>query len=155
MISVTIVVPGAPRAAWQRWSDFARWAEWNPHCRAARLDGPLAVGTGLELNLLHPRGRDFYTRPRLSVVSPGEELAWETTALALSATTHARFAAEPDGTRVSIEADARGRFSAMYRMTLTDRAQATMLVGMLDALRDDLAGGAPAACSPAPGTATR
>ena len=61
-VSVTVVAPAAQEAVWERWTDFAGWPRWNPQCIGATLDGPLAPGTTLELNLRHPRGRDFYTR---------------------------------------------------------------------------------------------
>lgn len=138
-VTVTIVAPAEAHEAWERWSDFAEWPHWNPHCVAARLDGPLAAGARLELRLRHPRGQDFYTRPRLSVVTPGQELAWETTSLGLRATTRTRFAPEPDGTRLTIAAESAGVLATMYRMTMTDRTQALIYVGMLDALRDTFA----------------
>ena len=50
-VSVTVVVPAAQEAAWERWTDVARWPEWNPPCIAAALDGPLAPGTALHLEI--------------------------------------------------------------------------------------------------------
>ena len=41
---------------------------------------------------------------------------------------------EPDGTRVTIGADARGPMAFTYRMSVTDRTQALIYVAMLDAL---------------------
>ena len=135
---MTVVVPAAPAAAWERLTDFAGWPDWNPHCLAARLDGPLAAGTLLELQLRHPRGRDFYTRPRLTVVEPAREIAWEARALGLRATTRTLLEPEADGTRLTIDARAEGPMAFTYRMTLTDRAQALIYVAMLDALTDNL-----------------
>jgi uncharacterized protein YndB with AHSA1/START domain len=137
-VTVTVVAPAAPAAAWERWTDFAGWPAWNPHCVAARLDGPLAAGTPLELQLRHPRGRDFYTRPRLTTVEPAREIAWEARALGLRATTRTLLQPEPDGTRLTIDARAEGPMAFTYRMTLTDRVQALIYVAMLDALTDTL-----------------
>jgi hypothetical protein len=137
-VTVTVVAPAAPAAAWARWTDFAGWPAWNPHCEAAHLDGPLAPGTQLDLQLLHPRGRDFYTRPRLTTVEPEREIAWEARALGLRAITRTHFEPEPDGTRITIEARAEGPMAFTYRMTLTERVQALIYVAMLDALTDTL-----------------
>lgn len=137
-VTVTVVVPAGADAAWSRWADFDGWPEWNPHCLEARLDGPREVGTPVELRLSHPRGRDFYTRPRLTVVEPGRELSWEARGLGLRAATRTLFAPEPDGTRVTIEALARGPMAFGYRITMTDRTQALIYVGMLDALTESL-----------------
>lgn len=137
-VTVTVVVPATAEAAWERWTDFERWPEWNPRCVEAGLDGPLAPGTTLELHLRHPRGRDFYTRPRLTRVEPPRAIAWEARAPGLRASTVTTLTPEPDGTRVTIESDARGRMAFAYRMSLTDRTQALIFVAMLDALTDSV-----------------
>lgn len=139
-VSATVVAPAAAAEAWARWTGFARWPEWNPHCIAARLDGPLEAGTTLDLHLRHPRGRDFYTRPRLTVVEPEREIAWEARGLGLRATTRTTLTPEPDGTRVTIDADARGPLAFTYTMSMTDRTQALIYVAMLDALSDSARG---------------
>jgi uncharacterized protein YndB with AHSA1/START domain len=131
---VTVVAPTAPERAWAQWSDFDRWPEWNPHCVEARLDGPLAPGTRIDLRLRHPRGRDFYTRPRLSAVEPGRRLAWEVRSLGIRATTTTTLEPQPDGTLMTIASDSHGALAFTYKMTLTERAQADMYVAMLDAL---------------------
>jgi hypothetical protein len=137
-VSVTVVVPAAAQATWERWTDFARWPEWNPQCIEAELAGPLAPGTTLDLHLRHPRGRDFYTRPRLTLVDPGREIVWEARGLGLRAPSRTLLSPEPDGTRVTIEAGARGPLAITYRMSMTDRTQALIYVAMLDALCDSL-----------------
>jgi len=137
-VSVTVVAPASPEAAWERWSDVASWPAWNPECLAARVEGPTAPGTVLDLRLRHPRGREFFTRPRITEATPGEAFAWEARGLGLRATTAVRFAAEPDGTRIRLDADARGPLSFTYRMTMTDRTLATLYTRMLDALVEDL-----------------
>ncbi len=137
-VSVTVVAPAAVQATWQRWTDFARWPEWNPHCIEAELKGPLAEGTTLDLHLRHPRGRDFYTRPRLTRVDPGREIVWEARALGVRAPSRTLLGPEPDGTRVTIEAAAHGPMAFTYRMSVTDRTQALIYVAMLDALCDSL-----------------
>ncbi len=39
------VVTGDARAMWRVWSDFDRFAEWDPREEYSKLDGPFAVGT--------------------------------------------------------------------------------------------------------------
>ena len=135
---MTVVAPAPPEVASERWSDVARWPEWNPHCAAASLDGPLAPGTRLDLTLVHPSGRRFYTRPVVTVVEEGRRLEWEARGLGLRASTRTAFSPEPDGTRVTIEADATGAMALAYRVGMTDRTQALIYVGMLDALTDSV-----------------
>lgn len=137
-VAATVVAPASPAVTWRRFTDFGRWPEWNPHCLEAEVDGPLAPGTELGLRLRHPRGRDFYTRPRLTEVEPGRRVAWAATAPLLRATVTAEFAPEPDGTRVQLVSESTGGLAFAYRMTLTERAQAVLYVGMLDALTDSL-----------------
>jgi uncharacterized protein YndB with AHSA1/START domain len=137
-VSVTVVAPASPRAVWEVWTDFAGWPAWNPQCIEAALDGPLEPGTRVDLHLRHPRGRGFYTRPRLTAVEPPREIAWETRSLGLRAPTRTALTPEPDGTRVTIEADARGPMAFAYKMSMTDRTQALIYVAMLDALSDSV-----------------
>jgi len=139
-VSATVVVPAAPAEAWARWSDFAGWPRWNPYCVSAAVNGPLATGTPLELQLRHPRGRDFWTRPTLTVVRPQEELAWEARAPGLRSATSTTLAAEADGTRVTVTAGSRGALSFALRFTLSDKVLGRIYVEMLDALRRSFAG---------------
>ncbi len=132
--TATVVAPAGTDETWARWSDLERWPEWNPTCLAASLDGPLEPGTRLELRLRHPRGRDFWTRPRITVVEPGRRLEWVATGLGLRAITASRLEPEPDGTRVTVALDAHGRMAFTFRLTLTDGAQARMWTDALDGL---------------------
>jgi uncharacterized protein YndB with AHSA1/START domain len=139
-VAITVVAPAPPAETWALWTDFDGWPSWNPHCVEARLDGPLAPGTAIELRLRHPRGRDFYTRPVLCAVDPEREIAWEARGPGLRAETRTTMAPEPDGTRLTVAAGARGPMAFAYRMTVTDRTQALMYVAMLNALTDRLRG---------------
>ena len=136
--SVTVVAPADRATTWARWSDLPSWPDWNPHCVSAELEGPLAPGTRLALQLKHPRGRDFWTRPRLTSVEPESRLGWAATSLGLAATTNTSLTPEPDGTRVTVELDTTGRMAFSYRLTLPDRVHATIWTGILDALVSSL-----------------
>ncbi len=135
---VTVVVPAAPGPVWDRWTGFAGWADWNPHCVAAAIDGPVEPGSRLDLQLQAPSGRDFYTRPKLTEVAHGQRIAWEARGLALRARTVTTLSPEPDGTRVTLESAATGPMAFTYRIALGDKVQALMYVAMLDALTDSL-----------------
>lgn len=137
-VVVTVVAPAPPVTAWGRWTAFGDWPGWNPHCITAALDGPVAPGSTLDLHLRDPRGRDFYTRPVLTEVEPGARITWEARGVGVRARTTTMFAAEPDGTRVTVESDVAGRMAFTYRIALGDRVQALMFVAMLDALTDTL-----------------
>lgn len=137
-VSVTVVVPAAPDEAWARWADVASWPEWNPACVTAGVDGAARVGTTLDLCLRHPRGREFFTRPRVVETVPGRVFAWEARGLGLRARTTTRFSPEPDGARVVLFAESTGPMAFTYKMTMTDGTMARMYTDMLDALVEDL-----------------
>ncbi|MCU0306222.1 MAG: SRPBCC family protein [Thermoleophilia bacterium] len=142
-VAVTVVAPAAPAETWRRWSDFARWPEWNPTCAAAHLDGPLAAGTTVEMRLRHPRGgREFLTRPRLTRVEPPAALDWQARGLGFRADVRSRLEPEPDGTRLTLHAETTGAMAFTYLMTLTERAQAVMYQDALTALSRALRAGA-------------
>lgn len=137
-VVVTVVAPAPPEVVWERWTGFADWPDWNPHCLTATLDGPLAPGSRLDLHLRDPKGRDFYTRPRITEAESGARLTWVASGLLLRARTTTILTGEHDGTRVSIESDATGPLAFTYRIAVSERVQALMYVGMLDALNDVL-----------------
>jgi uncharacterized protein YndB with AHSA1/START domain len=137
-VVVTVVAPAPPERTWALLTDVPGWPEWNPSCLEAVVEGPLAPGTKLDLRLQDPKGRAFYTRPRVTVLDPGRELAWEARGLGLRATTRAMLAPEPDGTRVTIEATSIGPLAITYRLSLSERTQALIYVTMLDALSERL-----------------
>lgn len=131
---MTVVAPAPPARVWERWTDFGAWPSWHPHCVEADLSGPVAPGGRLDLHMRDPKGRDFYTRPALTIVDPHRELVWEARGLGLRARTRTRLSPEPDGTRITIEATASGPMAFTYRMSVTDKSQALMYVAVLDAL---------------------
>ena len=135
---MTVVAPAPPEVAWERWSDIARWPDWNPHCVAAAIDGPLVPGSQLDLRLRDVKGREFYTRPVLTVVEDGRRLEWQARGLGLRASTRTALTPEPDGTRITLESDSEGPMAFAYRLGMSDRTQALIYVGMLDALTDSV-----------------
>jgi uncharacterized protein YndB with AHSA1/START domain len=137
-VVVTVVAPASPREVWDRWTAFADWPEWNPHCISAAIDGPLAPGSGLDLHLRDTKGRDFYTRPSVTEVADAERVTWVAKGLGVRARTTTMLVPEPDGTRVTVEADVGGGMAFTYRIALSDNVQALMYVAMLDALTDSL-----------------
>lgn len=139
-VVVTVVAPAAPSDAWERWSDVESWPAWNPHCVAAQLRGPLEPGSVLDLQLRHPRGRDFYTRPRITQVIAGREFSWEARGFGLRASTRARFNHDDDGARIDLHAETVGAMAFTYKMTMSERALAVLYTNMLDALVEDLRG---------------
>jgi uncharacterized protein YndB with AHSA1/START domain len=131
---VTIVVGADDAAAWARLTDLGRWPEWNPSCVGARAAGDLAPGTPLELHLRHPRGRDFWTRPRVREVEPRRRLGWRATAMGLRADTTLELTPDQGGTRVTLTASSRGPMGFAYRMAMRPKTQAAMYTLMLDGL---------------------
>lgn len=124
--------------AWQRWSDIDSWPEWNPDCLAASLDGDGGPGSRLEFQLRHPRGRDFWTRPSVTVADPGREFTWQTRGLGLKASTQALFSDGDEGTEVEVVGDARGLLAFAWRLLVTRKVEGRLLAGALNALSEDL-----------------
>jgi uncharacterized protein YndB with AHSA1/START domain len=137
-VTVTVLAPAPADRAWERWADVGRWPEWNPQCISSRVEGPLEPGTLLDLQLRHPRGRPFYSRPRISEAVPGEVLAWESRGLGLRAVTTTRFAHDAGGTRIDLVADSAGVLAFTYRMTVPQKTLVDLYTAMLDALVEDL-----------------
>lgn len=133
---MTVVAPAPPRTVWERWTAFGDWPGWNPHCVEAAIDGPVAVGSRLELKLRDAKGREFYTRPSVSEVDGHARITWVGRGLGVRARTTTLLTPEPDGTRVTIESDVGGPMAFTYRIAMSDNTQALMYVGMLDALTD-------------------
>lgn len=131
---VTVVVDAGREPTWERWTDLAAWPEWNPACVAAAADGDLASGTRLDLQLRHPGGRDFYTRPRVTLLERPDRIAWEARGLGLVALTDVELAGEDDGTRITVTSSSRGALGFAYRMTMRPRAQAQLWSTMLNGL---------------------
>jgi uncharacterized protein YndB with AHSA1/START domain len=137
-VVVTVVAPAPPERTWALLSDVPGWPEWNPSCLEAAVEGPLAPGTKLDLRLQDTKGRAFYTRPRVTTLEPGRELAWEARGLGLRAATRVMLGPEPDGTRVTIEAMSSGPLAITYRLSVSEKTQALIYVAMLDALTERL-----------------
>jgi uncharacterized protein YndB with AHSA1/START domain len=139
-VVVTVVAPAPPERTWALLSDVPGWPEWNPSCLEAVVEGRLVPGAKLDLRLQDTKGRAFYTRPRVTTLEPGRELAWEARGLGLRATTRIMLGPEPDGTRVTLEAMSSGPLAITYRLSVSERTQALMYVAMLDALTERLQG---------------
>lgn len=135
-----ILVDAGPERAWGRWSDIESWPEWNPGCLAASSDGS-GPGARLEMQMRHPRGRDFWTRPRVTVSDPGREFTWQARGLGMRASTQALFQAAEGGTEIQVTGDARGVMAFTWRMLVTEEVEGRLLTDALNALADDLAEG--------------
>lgn len=108
---------------------------------AAQIDGPLAVGSRLDLQLRHPRGRDLYSRPVITAVEHGASIAWESRGLGVRAPLISTIVAERDATRLTVELDATGRLAMTYRMTLSEEHQEQLWADVLRCLTLSFAGG--------------
>jgi hypothetical protein len=103
------------------------------------MEGPLAPGTRLRLELRHPRGRVFLTSPVLTTVDPGRALTWTTRALGFRAPTTVTFEEDGDGTtRVELASSSRGPLAFTYRLMFPEKTQGLLWSGALTALARDL-----------------
>ena len=133
-LTATVVVAAPPTAVWSRWVDIAQWPAWNPTCVSARLDGGLSPGTRLHLELLHPRGRAFWTSPIVTDVDDSARLAWETRALGVRARTVTTLEPHDGGTLVTLTSESGGMLGFSYRLTFPEKAQAQLWSGALTGL---------------------
>jgi hypothetical protein len=67
-------IDAPPGAVWAVLTDLARYPEWNPLFGQAA--GNLGVGQRIRLCSRRPDGRRVTTRPRITAVTPDEELRW-------------------------------------------------------------------------------
>jgi len=131
---VTVVVDAATGDAWDRLADIPAWPSWNPACLDAELRGDLTPGTQLRLRLRHPKGRDFFTRPRLTEVERPSRLAWEARSVGLRARTALEVEPEEGGSRITLTAESGGPLGFSYRWAMRPRTQALIYGAMLDGL---------------------
>lgn len=132
---VTIVVDAEPAPAWDRWTDFPGWSEWNDACVSAGADR-LEPGGVLDLHLRHPRGRDFYTRPRLTRLDRPSRVSWEARSPGVRAETDVVMAPDEGGTRVTLTSRTSGPLGFAYRMAMRPDVQAQIYRTMLDGLAE-------------------
>lgn len=104
-------------------------------CIGASVDGELAPGCRLDLHLRHPRGRGFWTRPRVLEVAVGRSITWRASGLGLRSDTSTVFASDGDGTRVSMSSDAQGFLAFAFRIAMTPATESALYGGMLMSLQ--------------------
>jgi uncharacterized protein YndB with AHSA1/START domain len=132
---VETLVPAEPDAVWARFVDFPRWPEWNLMCIGASIDGELAPGCRLDLHLRHPRGRGFWTRPRVIAVDARRSITWRASGVGLRSDTRTTFAIDDGGTRVSMSSDAQGFLAFAFRLAMTPATESALYGGMLMSLQ--------------------
>lgn len=133
---MTVVVDAGREAVWDRLADVSGWPDWNPACISAGLDGPPEPGTAMRLQLRHPNGRGFHTRPRLAELERPGRLVWETRAIGVRARTEVRLTHEVDGTRITLTADSGGPMGFSYRWAMRPKTQARIWASMLGGLAE-------------------
>jgi len=74
LIHTEIDIEASPEEAWRVLLDFGSYAEWNPFLR--RIDGDPRQGGQLRVEMELPPGKKRVFRPRVTVLTEGEELRW-------------------------------------------------------------------------------
>ncbi len=64
---------------WDVLTDFASYAEWNPHIRLVR--GTVSEGARVSIHTRPPGGRLIVMRPKVTTWEPPHELRWRSTFL--------------------------------------------------------------------------
>ena len=73
-VEIEIEIAASPEQVWSVLTDLARWGEWNRIMPA--IKGTLAEGSRVDLELALPGRRSAYQKPRITRVSPNQELRW-------------------------------------------------------------------------------
>ncbi len=140
-ITVSVVAPADPSTVWGLLVDVPGWPSWNPTCVAAHIDTPAAVvGSRLRLQLVHPRGRRFWTSPTIVTLEPAVRLGLLTASLGFRAPTEIALAAHDDGTAVTLTSHSQGLLAFSYRLTFPEKTQGLLWSGALTGLARHLRG---------------
>ena len=102
-------IKAPPATVWSIISDIESWPTWNPDVSQAKLDGPLAVGTGFRWRAGTP------LRSVLRVVEPPREIAWTGTTMGIRAIHVYRFDPRNGGTLASSEESWEGLLPALLK----------------------------------------
>ncbi len=139
-ITVTIQTEADIATTWERLRDVARWPEWNPACAEVEMDeAALEEGTRVRMKLRHPRGRLFWTEPRITTVSPPEELSWMVRAFGVRAPLTIRLEElRSGGTAVTLMTHSTGCMGFAYRLVFPEKTQGLLWSGTLTALAQSL-----------------
>ena len=121
------------------WSDIGRWPEWNPVYLSCEVDDELAEGVQVVLQMRHPRGRPFWTRPRIMSVVPEQELAWTAKGMGLRARTQSQLERHPQGTKLRLASESTGVMAFAYRIAMTKKVQSRLILDTLDAFAAKMA----------------
>ena len=73
-IETTTVIDASPDDVWAVLMDTARYSEWNPFIK--RMNGQIALGQRLDIEVCPPGGKGMRFRPRVTVLEEGRELRW-------------------------------------------------------------------------------
>lgn len=134
-ITVSVIAPAPRETVWEYIVAVDRWPEWNPACAAAELDGdPTTVGAILRLQLRHPRGRLFWTAPRVSEVVESSQYSFTTRAFGIRAPTQIALADHDDGTLVQLTSHSYGLLAFTYRVMFPEKVQGQLWSGALTGL---------------------
>lgn len=134
-ITVSVVAPADPMTVWGLLTDVAGWPAWNPTCVAAQIDTAAPeVGSRLRLQLVHPRGRRFWTAPTIAELVPGQRLTLLTRSLGFRAPTEFVVAPHVDGTAVTLTSRSHGPLAFSYRLTFPEKTQGLLWSGALTGL---------------------
>ena len=137
-VAASVVIPAEPAEVWRAWSDMEAWPEWNPVYLQVSLDGALAIDTRVEMQMRHPRGRAYWTRPWLTEVVPERELSWTAKGMGLRARTLTTLEEVPSGTKLRIRGETTGVMAFAYRIAMTRKVQAKQFLDTLNAFADTM-----------------
>lgn len=133
LVSVRVSAP--LEAVWARLVEFERWPEWNPACASASLGGDeVREGVPVRMELVHPRGRRFFTTPVVFELVPPRRLVLMTRSLGFRAPTEFALTAVDDVTVVALQGISRGPLAFSYRWTFPEKTQGLLWSGALTGL---------------------
>jgi len=74
VIETELEMRATPERVWSVLTEFGRYPIWNPFIR--EITGELILDARLSVRIALPGGRPMTFRPKLTRVSPAEELCW-------------------------------------------------------------------------------
>ena len=121
-VSAATWIDAPPAAVWAVLTDLARYPEWNPLFPAAA--GDLAAGQRITLHRAPGGGVPATIRPRVTALTTGTELCWESRLPGLITGRH-RFTLKPgNGGTLVLQSETFSGFLVRFSGRALDRAEA-------------------------------
>ena len=76
-IATEVEIEAPADRVWAELAAFDTYGDWNPFVRRLEMQGALAVGEGIEVEIAPPGGDPMVFHPVITEVAPGRVFEWE------------------------------------------------------------------------------